>query len=163
MNRSNCFVSVGVSTRITQAVVVLAAALIMVGCGTAPPPIVPVSGVVMLDGKPLPSVEVKFIPTVPGLDGNMIGTGVTDDDGKFTLRLPGQTESGCCACACKITINEGPMPDEVRNGQDQMAAKTYLEGLKNRPIPKRWKRMADTDLSVVVTTDQSDYPITLNR
>jgi hypothetical protein len=150
------------SIRISQAVAVFAIALVLVGCSPAPPQIVPVSGTVTLDGKPLPNAEVRFIPTRDGLDGNMVGIGVTDDDGKYTLRLPGKTESGCCACECKITITEGPIPDDLR-GNDQMAATNFLKNLKNRPIPKSFTRMADTPLVVTVTPEQTDYPIELSR
>jgi hypothetical protein len=159
MKRVNCFSSI----RISQAVAVLVTALVLIGCGPAPPQIVPVSGTVTLDGKPLPNAEIRFIPTRPGLDGNMVGIGVTDDDGKYTLRLPGKTESGCCACECKITVTEGPIPDNLREGDDQMAATNYLKNLKNRPIPKAFTRMADTPLSVTVKPDQTDYPIEISR
>ncbi len=157
MRRSSCISSI----RISQAVVVLAAVSFLVGCSKAPPKIVPVSGTVTLDGKPLANVEVRFIPTVPGLDGNMVGSAVTDDDGKYTLRLPGKTESSACACDCKITVNEGPIPDDIRG--DQMAETNFLKNLKNRPIPKAFTRMADTPLAVSVTADQTDYPIELSR
>ncbi|MDG1873184.1 MAG: hypothetical protein P8J27_04685 [Mariniblastus sp.] len=139
------------------------AALISSGCSPTAPEIIPVSGNLMLDGKPLPNVEVKFIPMVDGLDGNMIGSGVTDKDGNFTLTLPGKTESGCCACDCKITINEGPMPDGIRGGEnEQMAATKFLKSLKNRPIPTRFNRIADTPLSVTVSKDQ-DFNMKLSR
>lgn len=159
MKRMNCLSSI----RVLQAVGLMAAALVLVGCGKAPPEIVPVSGRVTLDGQPLPNVEVRFIPTVTGLDGNMIGTGVTDDEGNYTLRLPGKTESGACACECKITITEGPVPAELREGNDQMAVTNFMKKLKNRPIPKVFNRMADTPLSITVTPERVDYPIKLNR
>jgi hypothetical protein len=157
MKRSSCISSI----RISQAVVVLATVSLLIGCGKAPPEIVPVSGTVTLDGKPLANVEVRFIPTVPGLDGNMVGSAVTDDEGKYTLRLPGKTESSACACECKITINEGPIPDDIRG--DQMAETNFLKKLTNRPIPKSFTRMADTPLTVTVTPDQTDYPIQMSR
>lgn len=159
MKRGQCISSI----RISQAVVVMATALVMVGCGQPPPEIVPVSGTVMLDGMPLPNVEIRFIPTRPGLDGNMIGIGITDNEGKFTLRLPGRNESSCCACECKITVSEGPIPDDIRSGQDQTAATKFLKKLNNRPIPKKFTRMADTPLSVTVSPDRSDYPIEMSR
>lgn len=152
------------SFRVSLAFLILATALVLVGCGPAPPEIVPASGRVMLDGEPLANVEIRFIPTRDGLDGNMVGSGVTDDDGKYTIRLPGRNEPGTCACETKITVTEGPIPKEIRDSDNsQMAVTEFLENLKNRPIPKKYNRMADTPLSIVVTPDQTDYPIELTR
>lgn len=122
-----------------------------IGCGPSIPPIVPVSGRITVGGKPLPNVEVKFIPMQTGLDGNTIASGVTDADGKYSVRLPGSDKDGACACETKVTITEGPIPDEVRNGEDsQMAATEFLRNLANRPIPTAYNRVADTPLTIVV-------------
>ena len=46
----------------------------LVGCGDAPPDIVPLSGLVSLGGKPLSKAEVQFLPLAEGLDGSYIAT-----------------------------------------------------------------------------------------
>lgn len=58
------------------------------GGGSAPPipETVPVSGVVLLDGKPLVSASILFVPS-QGTKG-IECSGVTDDDGRFELKHP---------------------------------------------------------------------------
>jgi hypothetical protein len=69
----------------------------VLGCGTAPPPaddrfaaldpknLVPVSGVVTVSGKPVPTVFITFLPP----SGAGVGTAETDKDGKFVLQSIG--------------------------------------------------------------------------
>ena len=62
---------------------------INVGCGNAaakpaPSGLVPVSGVVTLDDKPLSGAQVMLIP-IKASDGNLGAGGVSDSSGKFTL------------------------------------------------------------------------------
>ena len=59
--------------------ILLAAAIATVGCGRPGPLLVPISGVVTLDGKPLPAAEVSFIsPTLGHLETFAV------KDGAFT-------------------------------------------------------------------------------
>ena len=139
------------------AVVTLATALAFSGCGPSMPEIVPISGTVTVNGKPYENVEIKFLPLQEGLDGNTTATGVTDENGKYTASLPGSDQPGGCACACKVTITEGPVPEAVRNSQDQLAADKYRARLKNRPVPVIYTRMSDTPLEVNITAEQSTY------
>ncbi|MFK7768778.1 MAG: hypothetical protein AB8B55_16270 [Mariniblastus sp.] len=164
MNRCFSKLAVHNNPRILQAVVVVTAALFLVGCGTPPPEIVPVTGRVTIDGKPINNVEVRFYPTIEGLDGNMVGIGVTDADGNYKLALPGKPDSGACACETKIVIMEGPLPEGIRGGPNEREETAKFEkSLKNRPIPKDMTRIADTPLSVTVTTDQTVYDLELAR
>lgn len=54
--------------------------LLLVGCSSDGPELGSVSGIVLLDGKPVPSVVVHFQPT-PGRPAE----GVTNNEGHFTL------------------------------------------------------------------------------
>ncbi|MFM7243698.1 MAG: hypothetical protein ACKO40_05910 [Planctomycetaceae bacterium] len=51
------------------------------GCGPGRPTIVPISGSVTLDGKPVPQATVLFIPVAGGVPAR----GSTREDGGFTL------------------------------------------------------------------------------
>jgi hypothetical protein len=134
------------------------AALTLCGCKKSAPPIVPVTGIVMLDGQPLPKAEVRFYPQEEGLPSNYIGMAVTDDNGRYTLMTNGQ--SGGCAGVNKITIAEGPPPD---NARVQGAFEAYKQTLKNRPIPDRFGRLSAETLTITVAAGQSEYPIDLTR
>jgi hypothetical protein len=60
----------------------IAAALVMAGCGPAGPDVQFVEGVVTLDGKPLDGASVAFVP----IDKSGISAaGKTDADGRFRL------------------------------------------------------------------------------
>ncbi|MGF1582841.1 MAG: hypothetical protein ACFCD0_26265 [Gemmataceae bacterium] len=59
--------------------------MLVVGCGQGPE-VVPVRGVVTLDGKPLKKVYVQFIPQTTK-DGHPGSYATTDDKGQFELRL----------------------------------------------------------------------------
>ena len=138
----------------------------LVGCGDAPPDIVPLSGLVSLGGKPLSKAEVQFLPLAEGLDGSYIATGVTDKEGKFSLSLRGDKGPGCVACPCKVMIREAPMPEEVRaayNTKKHALVERYQASLKNRPIPKKYTSLRTTPLKFEVSAEQSEYNIEIDR
>lgn len=56
------------------------ASLLSAGCGDGRPEIVPVSGQVLIDGKPLDRGFVRFLP-----NGSRASTGKIGGDGRFTL------------------------------------------------------------------------------
>lgn len=137
------------------------------GCSTPPPPVIPVGGVLTIEGKPLPNAEIKFVPMQEDLDGNFTASGVTDKNGKFKLKLPGKTESGCCACECKVLVVEGPMPDGARrdNNAGFAAAASYKNSLKDkgRPIPAKYERVGTTPLTMTISEGEGDLKIDLVR
>lgn len=138
-------------------------ALLLVGCsGGTTVEIVPVSGVLMLRGKPLPNAEIKLVPMADGLDGNFVASGVSNAKGEFTLRLPGKDESGCCACDCKVLVVEGPIPGD--RGEDEasiMKAANFLKSLKNRPIPKEYERLRSTPLTLTIVPNNPKIEVIL--
>lgn len=133
-------------------------AVMLAGCTKSPPPIVAASGIVKLGGQPLAKAEVRFYPLDPGIPGDYIAIAVTDDQGRYTLMT--NNVSGACACAHKVTVTEGPPPDDAR---DQGKWERYLKTLKNRPIPAQYASVAQTPLTVTVKAGQTEYPIELNR
>lgn len=59
--------------------------LMIVGCSGGPgdtPPIGTVSGIVLLDGKPVPNASIMFKP----LSGGRVSSAVSDDQGNYTLQ-----------------------------------------------------------------------------
>lgn len=62
---------------------------LLAGCRSQEYEVVPVSGQVTVDGKPLPDVGIVFVPLAKGRDNPNIGPGSlgrTDADGRFTLQ-----------------------------------------------------------------------------
>jgi hypothetical protein len=65
---------------VTSAIILGVALLLSCGCGDGRPSRVPVSGRVMIDGKPLAKAGVRFYPT-----GGRSSSGRTDAEGRFVL------------------------------------------------------------------------------
>jgi hypothetical protein len=76
--------------RFRQAVVCIAAIVILTGCSRSGPELAPVSGQVTLDGKPVEHIKVTFHP-----DGSKSPSiGRTDKDGRYLLRYKRGVEGG---------------------------------------------------------------------
>lgn len=137
----------------------------LTGCGgPSVPGLVPLSGVVTLDGKPLPHVTVKFVPMAEGTGANMVAIGVTNKEGEFAVKqLAG--EEGCRACKCKVTIAEGPIPEKLREmGQDgAKKIKAFRGSLKNRPIPQNYQTILSTPLEFIISAEESSLELSLKR
>lgn len=58
----------------------------IIGCGSSAPMLVPAEGVVLIDGEPAADISVQFLPDE--IEGELRPTsyGVTDADGRFTLK-----------------------------------------------------------------------------
>ncbi len=113
------------------------------------------TGNVTKDGDPIPHARVEFYPLQKGLDGNYMASGVTDEEGNYTLSHKGGSVSGVTACLCKVTISEGPMPPEIRAMGQKGAGKLkqYRSKLKNRPIPSEYGTLGTTPLEITVNVD----------
>src|SRR5262245_15272729 len=148
---------------ILGAVAGCAAALLLAGCQKKPPQIVPVSGVVLLNGQPLPKALVTFTPMIQGFGAEYIASGVTDEKGHFTAVCPGK--DGAAAAERRVTVEDAPGPEGSRgmSAEAQAAATKYTESLKNRPIPEAYKTVGTTPLVIKVTPGQSEYTLELKR
>jgi hypothetical protein len=141
----------------------LITAVALAGCAKAPPEIVPVEGVVLLNGQPLPHAEVQFVPMSPGLGAEYVATATTDESGRFTLTCRGR--QGACACENRVTVSDAPAPDDARgmSGESQTRVSRYYAALKNRPIPAAYASVARTPLAVAVAAGRAEYRLELKR
>lgn len=102
----------------TPRLLALCVAGLALGCGGGSA-IAPVAGTVTLDGKPLPSAYVNFQP-VGTADNPNPGTGsyaVTDDKGRYTLRMTENGSAGAVVGTHKVTIAL-QFAEDVRGGPD---------------------------------------------
>src|SRR5262249_24396048 len=83
-----------------------AVALVAAGCGKGENETASVSGRVTLNGQPVAKVAVMFQPIAP--EGNLNpgpgSYGVTDSDGRYTLKLIGKETSGAVVGKHKVRI-----------------------------------------------------------
>lgn len=101
----------------------LAAGLVVVGGGCGGGGYTKVTGVVLLDGQPVPDAAVAFVPENPSGEG---ATGYTDEDGRFTMTST--RSSGVQPGVYKVRIEalaERPAPTQ---GMAQVMAQKYGGG-----------------------------------
>ncbi len=140
-------------------------AVLFSGCGngTKSPDLVSATVVVTINGQPLPNAQVMFTPTSSAYGSNAIASGVTDDQGRAQLAIG--SKSGACVGENRVTISEGPPPEETRSqdGNAQLEEAKYQKSLKNRPIPTKYATATTTDLIITIAKDKTEYPIELKR
>ncbi|MBD3672284.1 MAG: carboxypeptidase regulatory-like domain-containing protein [Planctomycetaceae bacterium] len=130
----------------------LSCLVVCIGCGKTSEEVqtVDVSGVVTLDGKPVEGAEVNFFSKV----GNFLGTGVTDQDGKYTLyqgAALGENQVWISKDTSKSDTNPAGMDPAENPDADpsQMAAAAGTEGdieAKGEQIPEKF---SDPDKTVL--------------
>ena len=112
------------------------------GCGQKGPLLVPVSGLVTLDGEPLASAVVAFEHT----GGLNMATGVTKDDGRFELAIH------------KMGKGATPGPHRVqisRSESDTPGKTTWIS-------PKKYAAFETSGLSVDVTPKHNTFTFELS-
>jgi len=138
------------------------------GCNSEPE-FSTVSGTVTKNGKPVNMVEVRFVPLDEKLN-KFIGEGTTDDEGKFTIAIPGREGDVCCTGESKVTVREAQVPGDIRGQLQQNegrgpgnmnALQQYKASLKNRPLPKSYSVLHSTPLKANVTPGEFVYDIDL--
>ena len=118
---------------------------VVVGCsdgGDSGPELVPVSGTVTLDGKPLSGTTVNFVPTGSTLGGNCYG--VTDASGRYELMVD-EDHKGAAVGEYKVTCSKWVLPD----GSDFVGTEggpSPMEAEATEAIPEKYRDEATTDL-----------------
>src|SRR5262245_1223682 len=117
----------------------LFAAIFVAGCGRKGPnlpPQYPVSGTIMLDGKPLAGAGIMFLPR-----GETRGTGafaMTDAAGKYSLKTdyggPGAPDGEYAVTISKVVNRDGtpyvPNPNAAEAGERETLPGTYSDSMK---------------------------------
>ena len=135
-----------------RSLVPFALALTLVaGCGRGGA--VPVSGRVTLNGQPLANVHVSFQPIAAGKDHNPGGGsyGITDADGRFTLRLVETDVAGAVAGKHRVEVTPRNTDDDAdRRGKGAPTG-----------VPARYNRNSELTFEVPAGgTDKADFVLT---
>jgi len=91
------------------------------GCGSAPQEtLVPVTGTLLVNGKPLDAVVVSFIPEIA--KNSRGGSGITDTTGAFTVvdltqNLPGLAPGKYVIAYSRMRLPDGSAPPEPVAGE----------------------------------------------
>lgn len=122
----------------------------LIGCGQSGPKLVPVSGVVTLDGQPLSDAGILFQP----IGGGPPASGTTDASGRFTLRT--QNRPGAVLGEHRVSITKFE------------STGTGMGVAGNEPVRMRWllpekyTRPETSGITVKVTGHQEDVVLTLS-
>jgi hypothetical protein len=119
-----------------------------------------VEGVVTLDNEPLANVIVSFVPESRAEVQPPISTAKTDEQGRFKLQSKrnGTTERpGAVLGKHAVLVTEQVAGSRKRtDDSEEMEA-----GLPTRKVPSHYGFPGQTPLTIDVTADKHDYPLTL--
>lgn len=139
----NCSVKLGAVSLACLSATILLTLCLFSGCGSKGPKIVPVSGKVTLDGKPLPNGHIRFIPT-----GDRPAYGEIQSDGSF--RLETDDKVGCAVGTHKVTVDA------------QAVTGTEATGETARQLtPIRYSSAETTEITVTIDGPRDDVLIEL--
>lgn len=134
-----------------------ALSVVAMGCGGSGPVTHEVSGVVTLDGAPLPEVAVVFTPDGSVAGANVQSTALTDAEGRYELlyKVPSKTSNtplkgkGAVQGTHAVTVTDYKMMAE------------HLPRPGRVPLP--YTQASTTPLRFEVGADTPEIPITLTR
>jgi hypothetical protein len=130
-------------------IVLSCVALPLLGCGGNK--LVPVSGKVTLNGKPLAGATVTFQPYNKGKrEAGPASAGETNAQGEFTLKLSGKNANGAVVGEHKVSISalQGPPPSSA---DDNPKPRVDL-------VPERYNTQTELKFQVPAGgTDKADF------
>lgn len=133
----------------------------LTGCGSRG--LVPVKGVVLLDGSPVADAVVRFHP-VEVTKGNG-GFGLTDGAGRFSARI-GQGPWGLYPGSYKVTLSRKPLPEGTPlDPKTPKECEDWQRAYDSAPetFPGVYTSPATTPLQAVVAAGQKPLELTASR
>ena len=122
-----------------------------------------VNGKLTIDGQPLENVLVTFHPVDDADSKKLIGSGLTNADGEFTLKRDDGEEPNLNVGEYLVTLNEGTVPINIADSKDPLAVQTYQLSLAHRPLPVVYARHVDTPLKVNVVGGKTNYLLEIQK
>ena len=122
---------------------------LLAGCSSAPagPPLVPTSGTITLDGKPLAAADLIFVPQ--GDTKGQSGVARTDAEGKYELMTADRKHKGVAVGSYRVVINKLVKPDGSDYVPDPNAGPFDAGGFKEL-LPAAYSDMGETTLDANV-------------
>ena len=119
------------------------AVLSAIGCGSSKQPLVPVSGVVTLNGKPIDGARVLFEPESTGdvLNVGPSSYAVTDEQGRYSLETM-DGEEGAVVAHHRVTISTFMGPEE-HEGEEPVREELIPERYFDGSTPLSWDVSTD--------------------
>lgn len=144
--------------------VALAAIVFMLSGCTPAPKFTPVSGKVMMNGKPLGNVRVEFHPDPDAKGAGPSSTATTDSNGQFTLTNPGAgSEPGAVIASHRVILSDLDVYGSVFVGRGNYRHEDEKGVPKEVPkiprIPAVYSDLSKTPLKIEVKPGME--PVTL--
>jgi len=129
--------------------------LLITGCGSDGPELIPVSGTVTLNGTPIDEVVVTFVPKQAGKPA----MGLTDEQGRFSLSTT-EVDDGAAVGSYYATVTS------IDQGATRPDAQGLSTGLEIHPrqksiIPERYTLFRSSGLSYEVQASMEPISIKL--
>jgi hypothetical protein len=141
-------------------------ATLAAGCGEGGPKLLPASGTVTYQGKPLEGALVSFLG-----QGNVLGSGTTDAAGKYTIStlgrpgaIPGKNQVAITkqSGAQGLTKDAGPPPTPPSPEEIQAKMKAAMSGAKvKNQLPEKYADPAQSGFTAEVAPGKSTFDFTL--
>ena len=158
----------------TLALALVASSMLTIaGCGGSSVDTVPVTGTVLMDGKPVEGAAVAF--RCEGQPKAAVGT--TDAEGKFTLTL-NEDGDGAMVGTHTVTVSK-VVTNEKEISADEDSSAAYIEMMKDsakdggegikdndegHQLPVGYSRPYETDLTAEVTADgENNFELKLKK
>lgn len=128
--------------------------MLLAGCGSGSNT-AQVDGEVTLDGKPLPDIHVVFQPDNTDTETKGVGSyGLTDNEGKFTLKLSDSERNGALVGEHTVTLSDKRTEDP----EDSDAGKTA--NVPRSRIPRKYREQPPTFEVKSGTVNQAKIELT---
>lgn len=128
--------------------------MFLTGCGSGSAGLLPVSGKITYQGKPVPNATVIFTPEM-----GAPGIGITDGSGYYTLKTA--TENGVTKGQCKVSISADQADPNAKSDmtpeeyQKLIASGQSIPVQSKKLVPERYASPATSRLSVTVGPETS--------
>lgn len=125
--------------RIARICPVIAAAVLVAGCGESGPKLVPVRGMVTVDGKPMEGLVLSFLPD-PSNTGALPSENEVGRDGKYTAVTQGR--KGLVPGKYHVVILRGPaaagiIKDEEKAANESFKDDPFMAAASEEPARKK--------------------------
>ena len=132
-------------------------AVLLSGCNSEPYQIGQVSGRITVDGRPVEQAGIMFQPvaTKDNINPGPGSYGITDADGRFTLKLVGLEKKGAAVGLHTVRFENYTPPGDPHDDRPRRPAKPAI------PIPGRYNRIEPLlEFEVRPGTNEANFELT---
>lgn len=119
------------------------------GCKKGPP-VVPVTGMVTLEGEALEGANVNFTPVA---ENGLEGFGKTDASGKFILSNQVEPDAGVLPGEYKVTVRKAIEKWDGKSYKEVPGGEPIKDSTAVESIPRKYSSLSSTELKATVAKE----------